>query len=326
MSASLPTVAIVGGETHLSEITQLQDRSLQIVGTCMKAEQRRKALPGLEVTNYADQKAMLAAVRPDIVAIANENDLKFAAIMESLKAGCDVIVDKPLCLTFDEQRRMEDYLTTHPERRLLNLLTLRGNPPWLALREQAASDAIGSPAFVHIRMAVQLKRANRPPWFLDCRRSGGMFLDLLIHGLDQVEWLTGTRITAVAANTGNLSDPADPHLRDHAAVYCELDNGGSAVVDGQRLLPATQGSDYRALAAGSAGYLEMRANPPALTLTNAAGAGQTIENLPAARSIVQDWLEHGRMVPQEASLRANRLALLATRAAETKQRLEYGAS
>ena len=38
---------------------------------------------------------------------------------------------------------------------------------------------------------MQLKREERPPWFLDCRRSGGLFLDLLIHGIDQVEWGAG---------------------------------------------------------------------------------------------------------------------------------------
>jgi len=38
-------------------------------------------------------------------------------------------------------------------------------------------------------------------------------------------------------------------------------------------------------------------------------------------SVVADWLDHGDLVPQEASLRANRLALCATMAADRGERL-----
>ncbi|MFH1477117.1 MAG: Gfo/Idh/MocA family oxidoreductase [Verrucomicrobiota bacterium] len=314
-------VVIIGGETHLGEITRLAGHALDIVGTCINATMRDKILPDNSAPNFNSMSAMFEAVQPEIAAIANENDLKFTAIMESLKVGCDVIVDKPLCLTLDEQGQLENYLAAHSERRLLNLLTLRGNPPWMALREQAAAGAVGHPAFIHIRMAVQLKRVQRPPWFLDVRRSGGMFLDLLIHGLDQVEWLTSARITALTANMGNLSDPADPHLRDHAAVYCELNNGASAIVEGQRLLPETKGSDYRALVAGAGGYADLDMAGAALRITNTAGADQVVAPFPDPVSVVKDWLNGGERVPQSASLRANRLALLATQSAMEHRRI-----
>jgi predicted dehydrogenase len=177
------------------------------------------------------------------------------------------------------------------------------------------------PAFTHVRMAVQLKRAQRPPWFLDVRRSGGLFLDLLIHGLDQVEWLTGRRIAALTANTGNLGEPADPQLRDHAAVYCELDDGSAALVEGQRMLPGTKGSDYRVTVAGSCGLADLVLAPPSLTVTSPAGAEVAEKDLPSTVSVVADWLAGGSLVGQEASLRANRLALLATVAAQERRRL-----
>ncbi|MBI4474577.1 MAG: Gfo/Idh/MocA family oxidoreductase [Acidobacteria bacterium] len=265
---------------------------------------------------------MLHDIRPDIVAISNENDKKFAATIEALQCGSDAIVDKPLCLTLPEQAELERFLAAHPQRRLLNLLTLRGEPTYLELRRQIQNGALGAPAFVHVRMSVRLKRAQRPRWFLDVRRSGGLFLDLLIHGLDQVEWLTGRRIVALTANSGNLSDPSDPHLRDHAAVYCELDNGASAVVEGQRLLPDTKGSDYRVTVAGTGGVADLVFDPPSLRLTNAAAADAAITAFPIKQSVVADWVNGGDLVPQDASLRANRLALLATLSAEQRRRIE----
>ncbi|MDD5677267.1 MAG: Gfo/Idh/MocA family oxidoreductase [Kiritimatiellae bacterium] len=313
-------VGIIGGETHLHEITRLQGSALTIVGTCMRAEQIKTALPNLTAPNFNSPEALFAAVKPDIAAVSNENDLKASAIMAALRSGCDIIADKPLCLTMAEQQNLETRMADLPRQRLLNLLTLRGDPGWQELHDRIRDGQVGQPAFVHIRMAVKLKRARRPPWFLDWRRSGGLFLDLLIHGLDQVEWLTGTSVVAMTANMGNLGVPDDPQLRDHAAVYCELSNGGSAVVEGQRLLPETKGSDYRAMVAGTGGYIDLGMAGPVLRITNATGADQVVATFPDPVSVVKDWLNGGDRVPQAASLRANRLAVLATLSAEHHQR------
>jgi hypothetical protein len=51
------------------------------------------------------------------------------------------------------------------------------------------------------------------------------------------------------------------------------------------------------------------------------GADQEVTDLPAPVSVVADWLANGSLVPQTESLRANRLALLATQAASRGRRL-----
>ena len=313
-------VGIIGGETHLGEITGLAGKRLQIVGATVRPDQQEWAASTFAAPVFASVEELLAAAQPDLVAVANENDLKAQAVLLALQAGCDVVVDKPLALTMDEQQTIERFLAEHPAQRLLMLLTLRGNSEYAGLRRVVQSGAVGAPAFVGVRMAVRLKRAERPPWFLDVNRSGGLFLDLLIHGLDQVEWITGQQIVAMTGVTGNLGAPEDANLRDHAAVFCELSGGGSALVEGQRMLPGTKGSDYRMALAGTGGTLDLVMGG-AVTLTNAAGADRAIEDLPEARSVVADWLDGGGLVPQAASLRANRLAVLATLSAEKHERL-----
>jgi predicted dehydrogenase len=273
-----------------------------------------------------DYRRLLADHRPDLVAVANENDLKAEVVLAALRAGCRVVVDKPLAITMREQARVEGALASAGPERLLMLLTLRGQPVWAGLRQVILSGRIGAPAFTHVRMAVRLKRSERPPWFLDVRRSGGLFLDLLIHGLDQVEWLTGRWIVALAANTGNLGYPEDHQLQDHAAVYCELDDGSAALVEGQRMLPDTKGSDYRVTVAGTRGVADLWLSPPRLTVSDPGGADQEVTDLPAPVSVVADWLANGGLVPQTDSLRANRLALLATQAASRGRRLAVAES
>ena len=315
-------VAIIGGETHIGEITQLAGKELEIVGAVVREDQKEHAAKTFSAPVFDNEDALYAAATPDVVAVANENNQKASVILRALDQGCDLVVDKPLGITMLEHEAVADRLADNPERRLLMLLTLRGNPLWAGMRDQVAGGAVGKPAFCHVRMAVRLKRAERPPWFLDVNQAGGLFLDLLIHGIDQVEWVTGARITALTAVMGNLSDPSDEKLRDHASVYCELDTGASAVIEGQRMLPDTKGSDYRMHVAGTEGYADLSMADSRLTVTNPSGADQEISDLPAAQSVVADWLPGGELVGQAASLRANYLSALANKSAADGIRIQ----
>lgn len=314
-------VGIIGGETHIHEITQLNGKELELVGAAVRPDQVEQAQEQFDCPVFTDAMALINGGRIDLAAIANENDLKAETILAALKAGCDVVVDKPLALTMPDQERIEAALSANPGRKLLMLLTLRGQPVWAGLRETICAGRIGTPAFTHVRMAVRLKRVQRPPWFLDVKRSGGLFLDLLVHGLDQVEWLTGRRIVAVTANMGNLGYPEETDLRDHAAVYCELDDGSAAVVEGQRMLPDSKGNDYRVTVAGTRGCADLWSAEQRLVVTSPKKADDVVEILPEPVSVVEDWLAGGALVGQPASLRANRLAILATQSAETHERV-----
>lgn len=315
-------VGIIGGETHIDEITRLRGTHLEIACGAVRADQAEWAAAAFGCPIVEDPAELLGREDLDLVAVANENDLRGRVVLAALRAGKDVIVDKPLALTLHEQHEIEGFLAQHPERRLLMLLTLRGAPAYAGLREVVHSGQIGTPAFVHVRMAVQLRRETRPPWFLDWRRSGGLFLDLLIHGLDQVEWATGRRIVALTANMGNLGEPEDAELRDHAAVYCELENGSSALVEGQRMLPATRGSDYRMTVAGTQGYADLWFGEGGLRVSDSLGVDREVEALPEPVSVVANWLEGGEVVGQAASLRANWLAILSTVSAVEHRRVE----
>ena len=317
----MKSIGIIGGETHVSEVTALAGQELEIVGAAVRRDQSDWAREQFGCPVVADYRELLDTYRPDLVAIANENDLRAPAVLAALEAGCDIIVDKPLSITPEEHDGIAGFLAAHPKRRLLNLLTLRGTSQWAGLRQVVASGDVGAPAHLHIRMAVRLKRSERPPWFLDSRRSGGLFLDLLIHGLDQVEWLTDQQICAMTAATGNLSDPADANLLDHASVFCELSGGATAVVEGQRMLPDTKGSDYRGLVAGTLGYADLDHGAGTLRVTNAAHPERKVDPLPKPASIVADWLAGGTLVDQGASLRANALAIAATESATRAARL-----
>ncbi len=310
-------VVIVGGETHLGEITSLAGELIEIVGVAVREDQLSWARESFSCEISADYKKLIGEVSPDIVAISNENDRKSEVVCYALEKGCRVIVDKPICIKMNEQKEIESLLEGKGEV-LLMLLTLRGNPLWSGLREIVKGGGIGEVGYIHIRMAVRLKRESRPEWFLDIRRSGGMFLDLLIHGIDQAEWITGKRIVRMTSIMGNVGYPEDIYLRDNAGVFCEFEDGSIGCIEGQRMLPDTKGSDYRATVVGSKGVVDLYMQGNKLILTTPEFADREVEKLPPKRSVVKEWLEGSPIVTQSESLRANYLAILATIADERR--------
>jgi len=166
-------VGIIGGETHFGEITQLQGKALEIMAAAVRPEQVEWAQETFGCRVFENTENLLACKDLDLIFVANENDRRAEAIVAVLGAGCDVIVDKPLAITMEQQQQqIESILQRNSRRRLFMLLTLRGSPLYAGLRGILQENEIGSPAFTHVRMAVRLKRKQRPPWFLDVRRSG----------------------------------------------------------------------------------------------------------------------------------------------------------
>lgn len=314
-------VAIVGGETHIGEITTLPGQVLRITGVSVRPDQVNWARGSFKAEVFTDFREMLARQPIDIVAVANENDKKAAVILEALKQGKHVIADKPMALTIEEldgieKRAQEENL------RVLMLLTLRGDPWYLELKELVRSGRIGTPMQVYGKMSVELKRDQRPPWFLNKYRAGGPILDMAIHTIDQIEWITGLCLIEVTAYEANISDPVREEFIDSGAMFFRLSNGGTAMVEQNRVMPPGAGSDYRFNVVGTKGQVNLRLGKSITIHAQEGGESITADDIGSPVSVVADWLETlsggtEALVPDEASFRASRIACLAKVSADT---------
>lgn len=322
-------IAIIGGETHIGEVTSLQGISIEVTGVSVHPDQNEWAEKTFRAPVFHDFRRMLDQTPADIVAVANENDLKAEAVLEAVERGKHVIVDKPMALTLGDVDRIES-LARRMQRRVLMLLTLRGNPWYRKLRDLVRGGRIGQPMQIYGKMSVELKRANRPAWFLDRVRAGGPIHDLAIHTIDQLEWVTGLRLTEVTAYEANISEPGDTLLLDSGAMFFRMQNGGTAVVEQNRVMPPGTGSDYRLYVVGTKGQANLRFGR-SLTIWTEAGEQQySAADLGPAESVVADWLttittDRPPVVPDEASYRCSRIACLAKLSAETGSRVSLGA-
>jgi len=319
-------VAIVGGETHIEEVTHLAGEMLEITGAAVRADRVEWAREQFGAPVFTDVEEMLGEVPADIVVVANENDLKAEVVRSCLERGKHVIVDKPMALKLEEVEGIEG-VAREKGLRVLMLLTLRGSPWYRKVKEIVEAGTIGRPMQIYGKMSVELKREQRPEWFLDKRRAGGPILDLAIHTIDQVEWVTGLRLTEVVAYEGNISEPWREELIDSGAMLFRLSNGGTAMIEQNRVMPPGTGTDYRLDVVGTKGQVNLRLGEGIAVLTEEGERVLSADQLGASISVVADWLETlegGReaLVPDEASFRVSRVACLAKIAADSGVRVK----
>jgi predicted dehydrogenase len=107
----------------------------------------------------------------------------------------------------------------------------------------------------------RLSKPNRPKWFFEKARYGGILCDIGSHQIEQYLFYSGaTDATVSSAAVGNYNNPDTPELEDFGEASLTGDNGTSNYFrvdwftpDGLRIW-----GDGRTIILGTAGYIELR--------------------------------------------------------------------
>jgi myo-inositol 2-dehydrogenase / D-chiro-inositol 1-dehydrogenase len=194
------------------------------------------------------------------------------------------------------------------------------------LRRRIADGDVG-----RIQLLRLISHDVEPPALERLRASGSVFVDLLLHDFDLVEWLTDRRVVHVVADGAALTAPELEQLGDFDTVTAmlRLEDGTLAVVTGGRHQPL--GYDVRVEVLGTqdsiaAGLIEptpLRAvGPDALRAAARCYAGYADRFADAYRRQARSFLStasRGSVDPQagswRSSYRALQIALAATHSA-----------
>jgi myo-inositol 2-dehydrogenase/D-chiro-inositol 1-dehydrogenase len=137
--------------------------------------------------------------------------------------GLPVLCEKPCGLTVAETRAIADLGL-----RLQVAYWRRFVPALRELRERVREGDLGTVLFI---ASAQLDELPPPPGFRDPRSSGGIVVDMGVHELDQLRWLTGQEIVAVTGAAGSVGwDPpvtGDPEL---VTLAVRTDGGVAATI------------------------------------------------------------------------------------------------
>lgn len=226
LSQSPPNIGIglVGVGRHGSRY--VQHLLYDLPGVALTAVCRRSGgglSPGSEVPVYNDYRAMIADPRVQAVVVVTPPSLCHDICLTAVRAAKPILIEKPLATTGVEARAMAD-AADKAGVLLMTAQTLRFDPTILLLREQLATvGQLRSATLIsHIETKANTVTSAAGPVSL------GALLELGIHLLDLVRFLTGEEIVEVQSTMEPLSSHgpetrAKVRLRTTGNVLCTLD-------------------------------------------------------------------------------------------------------
>lgn len=221
-------IAIVGfggmAGWHYNEIQTMEN--LEIAGIWDIKEERRlyAAEKGLHV--YGGLEDLLADTATDLVLIATPNDVHKPVAIAAMRAGKNVISEKPVTLSSEDLQEMIDaseetgrFLTVHQNR--------RWDEDFLTIKKILDEGKLGE--LFRLESRVHGSRGIPGDWRQEKEHGGGMILDWGVHLLDQMLLLFGdVPLRSVYATVTNVTN----QLVDDG-FYAELAfaNGVRALVE-----------------------------------------------------------------------------------------------
>jgi scyllo-inositol 2-dehydrogenase (NADP+) len=174
---------------------------------------------------YADLAEALADPSVDFVLISTPNDAHHDIAVASLRAGKNVLCEKPAMVTsaelidvVAEAERAGRLFMVHQNR--------RWDPDFLSVKEVYDSRLLGQ--VTHIESRVHGSRGIPGDWRTEKAAGGGMLLDWGVHLVDRLLLMVDSPVTEVFAE---LSFTLGHDVDDGFEAWFRFANGVTAVVD-----------------------------------------------------------------------------------------------
>jgi len=169
----LPGVELVG-------VSDVDENNIQLIS-------RR-----LGVKGYADFNQLLDETKPDLVSVVVPTVYHLDIARDVIKRGIHLLVEKPIAFQLTEAQQMIAEAETAGVKLMIGHIE-RFNPAIMALKERLAAGELGQVFQIDVR-----RQGPFPPRVTDV----GVVIDLAVHDLDIMRYVTGNEIVRVFAETG----------------------------------------------------------------------------------------------------------------------------
>src|SRR5579884_271855 len=185
-------VALLGagtmGRVHAQAFSSIPGVTVAaVLGRGREAAERVAAPFGAAV--YTEIDSLLAAEEIDAIDCCLPTPLHRGAVEAAAERGRHVICEKPLALTAADARAMIEACRAAGVHLLLGQV-LRFVPEYRRLARALRDGEIGRPVTCTL-LRQSFYPAGRESWYRDEARSGGIFVDLMIHDFDWALWQFG---------------------------------------------------------------------------------------------------------------------------------------
>ncbi len=165
----------------------------EIVGvydTNLKRCEVMRRRTGLDIPVYSDFDKMLKEAKPDIVVVATVDRYHHEYIEKALKAGCDVICEKPL--TIDEEKcGVIVKAQKETGKKVTVTFNVRFMPFVTRIKQLVKEGSIGEVLSVHFEWMLDTSHGADyfRRWHRRKENSGGLLVHKSTHHFDMVNWL-----------------------------------------------------------------------------------------------------------------------------------------
>lgn len=220
--------AIIGyggmGSWHHRNLKEHVPR-IHVKGAWDVREEARDKIREAGIVAYDSLEALLKDPEVSLVTVATPNNFHKDLCIAALRAGKNVICEKPVTLNCSE---LEEIIAVAKETGLLFTVhqNRRLDRDYRIVRKAIESGVLGRPYFIESK--VQGSRRAMHGWRGYKVNGGGMLLDWGIHLIDQMLDLIPSPVTSVDAH---LLSIFTPEVDDNIKVTLSFENGAVALLE-----------------------------------------------------------------------------------------------
>jgi myo-inositol 2-dehydrogenase/D-chiro-inositol 1-dehydrogenase len=204
------------GQTHLTAVSESH-----VVAVSAVVEPRETVADDLRsrgLTVFDSIGAMREAGGVDGYLVATPSAFHVDVVRELIPTGLPILCEKPCGLSLNDATQIKSMVDASGVRFQVGYWR-RFVPSMLDLKERIASHSFGRPLLVHAQQWDHL-----PPSAEFRNSSGGIVVDMGVHEIDLIHWLTGQEITSVNI-ASTWSDAPGVSDEDAAAITMSLSGG-----------------------------------------------------------------------------------------------------
>ena len=204
----------------------LKSDVFELAGIYDIKEERRELAEKNGIHAYASREELLADPRIELVTVATPNDVHEEIVVAALKAGKNVISEKPVTLSMESLERMiavaqscGKIFTVHQNRRF--------DVDYLAMKQIHDSGEIGE--VINLESRIHGSRGIPSDWRGEKEHGGGMLYDWGIHLIDQALMVLGWDVDTVNCRFDNITNTEvddgfqlDIRLKSGKRAYIEV--------------------------------------------------------------------------------------------------------
>jgi scyllo-inositol 2-dehydrogenase (NAD+) len=240
------------GKRHAENLRRLVPEAAVVAIADASAERARQVADELEIDNwYSSLEAMLNRKDLDAVLIATPDKFHAQAVETVVRAGKDVLCEKPLALNLADARAALDAVAKSGRRLQVGFMR-RYDPAYAAAMKRIEAGEIGVPV---IFKSVGRDKDAPPIAALESNINGMLFYTNTIHDFDLARWLMQDEVTSVHSYITTAIRPEVAKYGDVVASVVNLQYRRGAIGNIDSYAQAVYGYDVRTEIVGSKGSI-----------------------------------------------------------------------